>query len=168
MQPWTRTHSHTSTQFGHLNIQIPAQSHCCTYTSIKTDIKQFTGGQTFRTKKKNKSMKGKALHFVPGYISVGSIGFPELQIFSRILLHSIYFNGLSDTTKKNKNRSVIGMPEHFCLFPHRIILCTRCKKSFYKLLACLCLPFEMRNANDTNKPLLGKLKHKHVQMLMSD
>lgn len=54
---------------------------CCMSTRIKTDIlNNILVHKYIQNQKKNKSVIGTALHFVPGYISVGSIGFPELQL----------------------------------------------------------------------------------------
>lgn len=59
-------------------------------------------------------MKGTALHFVPGYIPVVPLAFLSYSYRSPVLPlippHLIYFNGLSDTTKRNKKRSVRGIP----------------------------------------------------------
>lgn len=111
--------------------------------------------------KKKKSMKGTALHFVPGYISVGSVGFPELQLQIPCSPSDSSTLGLPQLTqwhyklKKEKEKEECDRNTlTFKSFPHLIMLCTRCKESFYKPLA------EKRNANNcySSELLFGKLK----------
>lgn len=135
-------------------------------------IKQFSTDTfgTTTTKKKTKwenrkSIKGTALHFVPGYISVGSIGFPELQLQiscpsdSSDLLHWTRWQNKEKQKEKHDTNTLT-----FLVLSSTTTwsLCTRCKESFYKLVASPCQLFGARNAYDANKPLSGKLRHKQL------
>lgn len=109
-------------------------------------------------------MKGTALHFVPGYISVDSIKLSWATATDLLCSLQFFYTWFTSTDAVTLQRKVkrVEWQEYLNILvffrpPDHIV--HMLQRQFHHPLASLWPQFEMRNANDANKPL-GKLKHK--------